>query len=225
MAYDASVLHGLTTPHLADACMRVGVQVRCCPSGLRPISEGMRCSGRVLTASHTGGVDVFLEALMQAERGDVQTMVAGLMKPVLAISSRSKPIWAGIVIDGLHRDTTEIKAIGIPLFSLGALPTGPQRNGLTRPATPQKVGVGRWSVDQTDYVVADADGAIFLPGLQILAAASNIRDIEKRQAESMRRGISLREQTKFELYLRARQTQPGYGFREHLRTIGRAIEE
>jgi hypothetical protein len=79
--------------------------------------------------------------------------------------------------------------------------------------------------DQTVYVVADADGPIFLPDLQILAAASNIRDIEKRQAESMRRGISLREQTRFELYLRARQTQPGYGFREHLRTIGRAIEE
>jgi hypothetical protein len=43
--------------------------------------------------------------------------------------------------------------------------------------------------------MSDADGAIFLPGLQILAAASNIRDIEKRQAESTRRGLSLREQT------------------------------
>ena len=34
---------------------------------------------------------------------------------------------AGIVIWGLHRDTVDIMAIGLPVFSLGALPTGPLR--------------------------------------------------------------------------------------------------
>jgi len=33
----------------------------------------------------------------------------------------------GIVIWGLHRDTADIRAIGLPVFSLGAIPTGPQR--------------------------------------------------------------------------------------------------
>jgi len=32
---------------------------------------------------------------------------------------------AGIVIWGLHRGTRELAAIGLPVFSLGALPTGP----------------------------------------------------------------------------------------------------
>jgi 4-hydroxy-4-methyl-2-oxoglutarate aldolase len=31
----------------------------------------------------------------------------------------------GMVIWGLHRDTVDIRAIGLPVFSLGAIPTGP----------------------------------------------------------------------------------------------------
>jgi 4-hydroxy-4-methyl-2-oxoglutarate aldolase len=31
------------------------------------------------------------------------------------------------VIWGLHRDTADIRAIGLPVFSLGAIPTGPLR--------------------------------------------------------------------------------------------------
>lgn len=34
---------------------------------------------------------------------------------------------ARIVIWGLHRDTADIRAIGLPVFSLGAIPSGPQR--------------------------------------------------------------------------------------------------
>ena len=33
----------------------------------------------------------------------------------------------GMVIWGLHRDTADIRAIGLPVFSLGAIPTGPLR--------------------------------------------------------------------------------------------------
>ena len=34
---------------------------------------------------------------------------------------------AGIVIWGLHRDSVEIREIGLPVFSLGSMPTGPLR--------------------------------------------------------------------------------------------------
>ena len=33
----------------------------------------------------------------------------------------------GMVIWGLHRDTADIRAIGLSVFSLGAIPTGPLR--------------------------------------------------------------------------------------------------
>src|SRR5690242_17120903 len=61
----------LTTPHLADACLRAGAPVRCGPAGLGPIAPGMRCAGRVRPARHVGSVDVFLEALTGSGRGDV----------------------------------------------------------------------------------------------------------------------------------------------------------
>ena len=34
---------------------------------------------------------------------------------------------SGIVIWGLHRDTSELRTIRLPVFSQGALPAGPQR--------------------------------------------------------------------------------------------------
>src|SRR6266404_9506008 len=64
-------LRTLTTPHLADACLRVGAPVRCAPVGLRPIAPGMRCAGRARPARHVGSVDIFLEALSEAAPGEV----------------------------------------------------------------------------------------------------------------------------------------------------------
>jgi hypothetical protein len=60
---------------------------------------------------------------------------------------------------------------------------------------------------------------------EIIVAATSIREIERQQAENMRAGISLREQTRFAEYLSSRATNPSVGFREHLRGLGGAIEE
>ena len=70
-------LKGLSTPHLADACLRTGVAVRCAPAALRPIDSATRCAGQVRPARHIGSVDVFLEALEAAERGDVLDLAGG----------------------------------------------------------------------------------------------------------------------------------------------------
>jgi regulator of RNase E activity RraA len=62
---------GLSTPLVADACVRCGVPLRAAPAGIRPVVAGQRVAGRVLPARHYGSVDVFLEALGQAGAGDV----------------------------------------------------------------------------------------------------------------------------------------------------------
>jgi regulator of RNase E activity RraA len=61
----------LTTPHVADACMRLGIAVRCAPPGTVPLWSGTPLVGRVRPARHYGSVDVFLEAIERAEPGDV----------------------------------------------------------------------------------------------------------------------------------------------------------
>src|SRR2546429_4593028 len=49
-------------------------------------------------------------------------------QPDLAVLEAANAGLSGVVIWGLHRDTADIRAIGLPVFSLGHLPTGPQRS-------------------------------------------------------------------------------------------------
>src|SRR5437867_13136588 len=68
----AALFQTLTTPHVADACLRRGVDVRGAPSNLRPLSSSScRIAGTVRPARHYGSVDVFLEAIERARPGDV----------------------------------------------------------------------------------------------------------------------------------------------------------
>jgi regulator of RNase E activity RraA len=61
----------LTTAHVADACIRARVPVRCASALLRAVVPGSRLAGRVCPARHAGSVDAFLEAFEMAAPGDV----------------------------------------------------------------------------------------------------------------------------------------------------------
>lgn len=222
----------LTTPHLADACLRAGVPVRCAPSAVRAVVPGMRLAGRVLPAVHAGSVDVFLEAVASARPGDV--LVAdngGRLDEAcigdLAVLDAAAGGINGIVIWGLHRDTADIRRIGMPVFSLGALPTGPQR---LDPRVDDALGaarVGDWTVTRDDVVFGDEDGVLFVPADRVdgvLELAAGIAATEGRQADDIRAGRSLREQVRFGDYLVARAANPALTFRDHLRGVGGEIE-
>ena len=51
----------LTTAHLADACIRAHIPVRCAPAHVHAVVPGSRLAGRVCPARHAGSVDIFLE--------------------------------------------------------------------------------------------------------------------------------------------------------------------
>ncbi|WP_441249391.1 RraA family protein [Kitasatospora sp. McL0602] len=221
----------LTTAHLADACLRARLPVRCVP--LRPVVPGMRLAGRVVPARHVGSVDVFLEALEAAEPGDVLVADNGgrldeaCVGDLVVLEAQAAGL-SGLVVWGLHRDTTDIRAIGLPLFSLGATPTGPQRLD-PRPADALTAAtVGEWPVSGEDLALADDDGVLLLPAAQaaeLFTLAETIRDTERRQADLIRAGSPLRAQLGFADYLAARRRDPALTFREHLRATGGAIEE
>jgi regulator of RNase E activity RraA len=175
---------------------------------------------------------VFLEALGQAEPGDVlvvdnegrtdEACVGDLVALEVARAGL-----AGIVIWGLHRDTAQLREIALPVLSLGAYPNGPER------LDPQAADALAWAwcgphiVTADDIVLADDDGVVFLPAgraTELAAVAARIRDTERDQAERMRAGTTLREQTRFEEYLVARERE-GVTFRQHLRSLDAAIEE
>ncbi|MGK5532938.1 dephospho-CoA kinase [Streptomyces sp. URMC 129] len=221
----------LTTAHVADACVRAGVPVR--SVSLRPVEPGSRLAGRVLPARHVGSVDVFLEALEAADPGDV-LVVDNEARPdeacvgdLVVLEARAAGL-SGLLIWGLHRDTADIRAIGLPVFSLGAIPAGPRRLDPRPNDALASARVGEWTVTRSDLAVADDDGALFLPADRaddLLTLAESIRDTERAQADRIHAGTTLREQVGFPAYLAGRQEDPSLTFRAHLRAVGGAIEE
>nr|WP_216853632.1 hypothetical protein [Phytoactinopolyspora halotolerans] len=223
----------LTTAHIADACIRAHVPVRCAPAGVRAVVPGSRMAGRVLPTRHVGSVDVFLEAYESATPGDVLVVDNGGREDEscvgdLAVLEAQAAGLQGVVIWGLHRDTVDIQAIGLPVFSVGSLSTGPQRLDPRPDDALESASVGEWTVGQADIVFGDDDGVIFAPAAEVdrlLTLAESIRDTERRQAERIRAGETLRDQLGFATYLQRRREQPALTFREHLRNVGGAIEE
>lgn len=233
MIHDGDSRDRVTAAHLADACLRLGVPLRCAPHAVRPLVANARLRGRACPVRHAGSVDVFLEALATAAPGDVLVVDNGgrldeaCIGDLVALEVKNAGL-AGIVIWGLHRDTAEIVDIGLPLFSLGALPAGPQRLDPRAPDTFDWANVGPHRVTASDVVVADDDGVLFVPLArfdELLVVANAIRTIEQGQATRIRAGHSLREQLGFTEYLARRQLDPGYSLRAHLRARNAAIEE
>lgn len=222
----------LTTPHLADGCIRAGVEVRCAPAGLRPVVAGSRFVGPVRPVRHVGSVDLILEAVERSSPGEVlvvdnegredEACVGDLM-----VHEANGAGLVGVLIWGLHRDTVDITAIGLPLVSLGAFPTGPLRLD-ARPADAlDAAAVGPWTVTDRDLVAVDEDGALFIPlerAEEVFTLAEGIRGTETKQADLIRGGRSLREQVGFAAYLAARELNPALTFREHLRSVKGEIE-
>lgn len=223
----------LTTPHVADACMRLGVPVRCAPANTRPLWSGTHLSGRVNPVRHFGSVDVFLEAIDRAAPGDVMVVDNGGRLDEACVGDlitleASRAGLSGIVIWGLHRDTRELCTIRLPVFSLGALPAGPQRLDPVDPLVLSSANVGEHSVTADDFVLGDDDGVLFIPLEQAHAVAelaASIRDTERQQAARMQLGVNFRKQARFDEYLAARNSDASITFRQYLRSIGGAIEE
>jgi hypothetical protein len=61
----------LSTALIADAALRLKVPFRISPPGLGPVTPNQRLAGPVLPVRHFGSVDIFLEAMQSARRGDV----------------------------------------------------------------------------------------------------------------------------------------------------------
>jgi 4-hydroxy-4-methyl-2-oxoglutarate aldolase len=223
----------LSTPLIADAALRLKVPPRIAPPGIRPVTPDQLLAGPALPVRHFGSVDVFLEVMQAAQPGQVLVidnggrLDEGCIGDLTALEAQHCGL-AGILVWGAHRDTPELRQIRLPIFSYGMCPSGPRRLDSRDSSALRSARFGDFVVEAGDVVFADDDGCLFVSAERVdelLRVAHEIRQRERRQAEAIKSGRSLREQLEFAHYLEKRGTDPSYTFREHLRKISGAIEE
>lgn len=222
-----------TTPFIADGCVQLGVAVRVGPPGLRPILPGTRIAGRARPCRHAGSVDVFLEAVAEASRGDVLVidnegrLDEGCIGDLAAGEAREAGL-GGVIVWGAHRDTAALLALGIRLWSLGTWPAGPLE---LRERSPKALVSARLGHDllvtRDDIVFADDDGVVVVEASNVDRVIDAARDIATRESGHATRllaGELLRDQFRLREYLAQRGKDPSFTFRDHLKSLGGAIE-
>jgi regulator of RNase E activity RraA len=208
----------VATAQIADACMRLSVPFRIAPAGIRPVApvEGLIC-GPVVPVRHYGSVDIFLEALEALPAGGIMVIDNGgrvdeaCIGDLVVLEVKNAGLQA-MVVWGLHRDTSGLLAIGLPVLSCGAFPAGPSRLDARQSAALVSARLGGFEVTRGDTAFVDQDGAVFIESEHVDAVVA----VE---------GLSLREQFQFQKYLKQRDAVESYTFRQHISAISKSIEE
>ncbi len=220
-----------TTASVADAAVRLAIEVGLAPVSLLPLLPGRPFSGPAAPVTHLGSVDVLLETIDDAPPGAVLVVDNGgrrdeaCVGDLMLLEAREAGL-AGAVIWGLHRDTAQLREIGLPLFSLGACPFGPRRVPPAGTAM-RSAFLDGTAVAESDWIVADDDGVLIVRAArreELFAEAVRIQEVESAQSERMRRGASLRDQLDFTRYRRLQAVDPSLTLRRYLAETGGAIE-
>ena len=219
------------TAAVADAAVRLGVPVAIAPPALLPVVPGGLFAGPAMPVTHAGSVDVFLEAIDDAPPGAVLVVDNGgrqdeaCVGDLVVLEAASAGLVA-LVVWGRHRDTAELRRIGLPVHSLGAHPFGPRR---VHPAGPimRAAFLDGVSVTTEHVLVGDDDGVLVVPATaaeRLVALALEIQQTESRQARRMADGESLRTQLDYAAYRRKQAADPTMTLRRHLAERGGAVE-
>jgi 4-hydroxy-4-methyl-2-oxoglutarate aldolase len=187
-------LRSIDTTTLSDA----GKDLRVVDPALRPIAPGRKLIGRAVTVAAGDGLLAVVDGLERAGAGDVLVIDGGggtraLAGELFASEAHRKGL-AGIVIDGLCRDTAELRNIDLPFYSRGSVP---HAAGPGSPAgTPGPVQCGGVGVMPGDILVGDDDGIVIGTVDELAAAleaAEALQATERSILAGIRSGTSLFE--------------------------------
>ena len=190
-----------------DVMRESGATAGILPATIRPLDPAVRCAGRVFTVRgrREEGLDphetllAWTDFLTRAPAGHVvvcqpDDSELSHMGELSAETLKHRGV-RGYIVDGGCRDTEFITDLGFPVWC--------------RYATPADV-VGRWVPDAFevpieiggvrvhtgDYVVADRDGVVVVPGkdaAEVVTAAERAMTQENSVREAIRLGVSPKE--------------------------------
>ena len=166
-----------------------------------PLSHSTRGAGPAFTLEVRPGDNLMIHAAMTMARpGDVLVVdgkadrTCALMGSIMVNACKVLGL-AGVVLDGAHRDTEELLALGFPFYSIGANPNGPTKFVPGRINWP--ISCGGVAISPGDLIVGDADGVVVVEREKAESlldqAALKVADERKRIADIVA-GKNLRPQ-------------------------------
>ena len=151
---------GLAASVLADVAGRRGTL----DSRIQPLSRSLRMAGPAFTVEVRPGDNLMIHAAIALSNpGDVLVVdgkgdtTCALMGAIMVTACRKLGL-AGVVLDGAHRDSEEILALGFPVYSVGSNPNGPTKNVPGRINWP--ISCGGIAILPGDLIVGDGDGVV-----------------------------------------------------------------
>jgi 4-hydroxy-4-methyl-2-oxoglutarate aldolase len=146
----------------------------------------VRCSPGDNLAIHVAVTRAPAGSVLVADRGGARDF--GYWGEVLTTGAEARGI-AGLVIDACVRDGEALAAHGFPVFSTGLALTGASK--VQPGAVDRAVTVGDVAVEPGDWIVADVDGVVVIPGAaldDVLAAGRARATKEDALFDVLRRG-------------------------------------
>jgi 4-hydroxy-4-methyl-2-oxoglutarate aldolase len=145
---------------LADVAGRRGTM----DGRMAPLSPSMRLAGPAFTIEVRPGDNLMIHAaIVLAKPGDILVVdgkgdrTCALMGAIMMTACKTLGL-GGVVLDGSHRDSEELLALGFPVYSVGTNPNGPSKGVPGRINGP--ISCGGVAVNPGDLVVGDADGVV-----------------------------------------------------------------
>lgn len=198
---------GIYVPAVTDAMYELGLPEPVLPSWLRPLLPEQSFAGIAYTVEGAA-IEPRVSWDEGAERiSSYLTAFEGITPDSVLVSKNSGAVGhfgeltansalehgcVGVVLDGNLRDTAGIREIGLQVFYRDVNPiTAIGRWEMV--SHQQPVTIGSVTIHPGDLVVADFDGIVVVPQVDIVAVlerAEQIVDIEKTVRSDMRQGVS-----------------------------------
>ena len=150
-------LERISTTSFVDA----GRDLRVLPATLRPVRPGARLVGRALTVDAREDLMSVLAGLQRSGPGDVLVVMGNdehaVAGELFATEALRRGV-AGIVIDGLCRDSPRLVELDLPVYARGVAPTACPAQAV--PVVQVPVTIGTVEVRPGDLVLGDDDGLV-----------------------------------------------------------------